>query len=107
MKADEQELEQGRFFAIIAYISILCLAPIIFKKSNKFAVFHGKQGLILFIWEIGALVISIIPLAGGLVWAVSYLLCIIFSIIGMVQAWSGVYWRLPWGLGKLAGELEV
>jgi uncharacterized membrane protein len=107
MRADEQELEQGRFFAVIAYLSVLSLVPIIFKRSNKFAVFHGKQGLILLIWEVGALVVSIIPLVGNLIWALSWLACFIFSVIGMAQAWMGVYWKLPTALGKWAEELEV
>ncbi len=107
MRADGEELEQGRFFAVIAYLSVLCLIPIIFKKSNKFAVFHGKQGLILFIWEVGALVVSIIPLFGKLIWGLSWLICFILSAIGMVQAWLGVYWKLPVSLGKWAEELEL
>ncbi len=107
MKADDEELEQGRFFAVIAYLSILSLVAIIFKKSNKFAVFHGKQGLILFIWEVGALVVSIIPLFGQLILVVSWLLCFILSVIGMVQAGLGVYWKLPGALGKWAEQLEM
>ena len=74
MRASEEELEQGRFFAVIAYLSVLSLVPIVFKKSNKFAVFHGKQGLILFIWEVGALVVSIIPLFGKLILGASWLI---------------------------------
>jgi fumarate reductase subunit D len=107
MRAQDKELEQGRFFAVIAYLGLLCLVPLIFKKSNKFALFHGKQGLILFIWEVGALVVSIIPLFGKLILGLSWLACFLFAVIGMLQAWMGEYWRLPSALGKWAEELEV
>ncbi len=107
MRANDEELEHGRFFAVIAYLGILSLVAIIFKKSNNFAVFHGKQGLILFIWEVGALVVSIIPVVGSLILGVSLLVCFIFSIMGIVQAWLGVYWKLPGALGRWAEQLEL
>jgi len=97
----------GRFFAVISYLSVLCLVPLVFKKSDRFAVHHAKQGLILLVWEVAASVVSILPLVGRLVLTLSWLACFVLSVIGVVQAWAGVWWRLPGVLGKWAEELEV
>jgi len=97
----------GRFFAVISYLSILCLVPLVFKRSDRFAVHHAKQGLILLVWEVAAGVVSILPFVGQLILTLSWLACSILSLIGIVQAWAGVWWRLPGVLGKWAEELEV
>ena len=46
---DEQEVREGKFFAVISYVSFLCIITLILKKSNKFALYHAKQGLVLFV----------------------------------------------------------
>ncbi len=105
--SEQDQIQEGKFFAAIAYLPLLCLVPLIFKRSNPFALFHGKQGLILFIWEVGATVVGMIPLFGNLVYAVSALFCFIFSVIGIIQAALGIYWRLPGALGQWAEQIEV
>ena len=45
----DKEIQEGKMYAVIAYLGILCLVPLLLKKENKFALFHGKQGLVLFI----------------------------------------------------------
>jgi hypothetical protein len=51
-QANDPVVKDGMVFAIVAYIGILCLLPLLLKKDNKFALHHGKQGLVLFIAEI-------------------------------------------------------
>lgn len=105
--SDLEKIQEGKFFAAIAYVPFLCLVPLIFKKSNSFAVFHGKQGLIIFVFEVGATVIGIIPIFGQLVSTIVFLFCFVFSVIGFIQATLGIYWRLPWTLGKWVEQIEV
>lgn len=45
-------VEEGKIYAFLGYWGILFLIPILAKRDNEFAVFHGKQGLVLFILEI-------------------------------------------------------
>ncbi|MBI5788237.1 MAG: hypothetical protein HZA78_05220 [Candidatus Schekmanbacteria bacterium] len=103
----EQQIQEGKFFAAIAYLPVLCLVPLIFKKSNPYAVFHGKQGLILFIWEIGAFVLKIVPLLGGLIYTLSAIACFLLAAFGLIQAALGIYWKLPGVLGKWAQQVEI
>ena len=47
-----KEIEDGKIWAFIGYWWILFLVPLLGKKDNKFALFHGKQGLVLFAFAV-------------------------------------------------------
>jgi len=90
-----QEIEEGRFFALISYISFLCIVSLVLKKDNKFAAYHAKQGLALFVMEVVTLIISILPLLGPVL---KFLGAIIFSLVsiwGIFQVLMGNRARIP------------
>ena len=89
------EIEEGRFFALIGYISLLCLVPLLLKRKNSFAVFHGKQGLVLFILEIASCIIKLIPIVGEVIFILASVLCGILSLIGIVKVLMSEYWEIP------------
>jgi len=93
--AEDKEVQEGKIFAVIGYIGILCLMPLLLKKENKFALFHGKQGLVLFLGEIAIGIISIIPFLGWFIGFLGILICGILSLVGVIQALMGNYWRMP------------
>lgn len=92
---NEQEIRDGRFFAIIAYVSFLCIITLVLKKDNKFALYHARQGLVLFVMEVAAFILSIIPLLGWLIGVFGYALFLLVSIWGILQAGLGIYCRIP------------
>lgn len=106
MAEKEREIEEGKIFAVLGYIFILCLVPLLLKKDNKFALFHGKQGLILFIFEIAALIISAIPLLGWIIGVLALIIFPILSLIGIVRALMGEYWKMPI-FGDLAEKITI
>jgi len=89
-----KDIEEGRFFAIISYIGFFCIISLLLKKDNRFALFHGKQGLALFVLEVATFILSIIPLFGWL-----RILCVVIftltSIWGIMQVLMGNYGRIP------------
>lgn len=102
----QQEINDGKVFAILAYIGILVLIPIFAAKDNKFARYHANQGLILFIGEIIYAIIyqvvAYLVLASfwGLYWLVTILglvglVFLVFAILGIVNAASGKTKELP------------
>ena len=93
--AEDKVVQEGKIFAVIGYLGILCLIPLLFKKENKFALFHGKQGLVIFIGEVALGIISVVPFLGWLVGFFGVLIFGILSLIGIVQALMGNYWRVP------------
>jgi uncharacterized membrane protein len=92
---EEIEIKEGKFFAIISYIAFLSIVTLILKKDNKFALYHAKQGLVLFVMEVAAFILSIIPLLGWLIGIFGYALFLLVSIWAIMQASLGLYCRLP------------
>ena len=99
---DSNDIQQNKVMAVLAYLSWLVLVPIIGAKNSPFARFHANQGLVLAIAEIICWVVLGIlvklPLIGwifGLIEGIFSLVCLIFAIIGIVNAASGRAKELP------------
>ena len=99
----KEDILDGKMYAVLAYLSIFCIVPLIIKKNNPFVLSHGRQGLVLFVAEVGALVISII-----LPWCFRPLLFILFgfSFWGMVTAIRGQFVELPI-IAKIAEKITI
>ena len=92
---EDQVVKEGKVFAILAYIWILCLIPLLVKKENKFAFFHAKQGLVLFIAAVAVGIIGMIPFLGWLIAVLGLMLIPIICLIAIIQVLMGNYWRIP------------
>jgi len=82
-------------YAVLAYLWILCLIPVLMKKDEEFVKFHSKQGLMLFIVEVGIGIIGIIPIIGQFIYVVGMFVCGILSLVGIVQVLLGRKWKMP------------
>jgi uncharacterized membrane protein len=56
----KDDILEGKMYAVLGYLSVFCILPLILKKNNPFVLAHGKQGLVLFVGEAGVLVLSIV-----------------------------------------------
>ena len=99
---DQNDINQNKIMAVLAYISWLVLIPLIFAKDSKFARFHVNQGLVLAISEIiVGLILNVldgIPLIGwifGILGGLLGIVCLIFSIIGIINVVNGQAKELP------------
>ena len=103
---EERIIAEGKIFGVIAYLSILCLVPIVYfstfkmipvlsKKVNKFAIFHAKQGFAIFLLEVALVAINMIPVVGQLIFAGGSLVLFSLSLVGIVQVLRGNYWKCP------------
>jgi uncharacterized membrane protein len=104
-KANEEEkidVESNKYVAALSYLWILCFVPLFLKRNSKFAQFHAKQGLILFIVEVVGPVIFWIPLIGWMLW----IAVLVLAIMGIIQALSGKNWEMP-VLGKYAQKINL
>jgi uncharacterized membrane protein len=113
-KPDAKEIEEGKTYAAIGYLGILFLIPLLAAKDNKFAQFHAKQGMVLFIafiiCAIIASILFIIPiigwfLLGPLAWLIVFIGGVVLAIMGIVKALQGEYWKMP-VLGGWAEQLN-
>ncbi len=119
--AGDKEIEEGKMYAAIGYISILFLVPLLAAKDNAFARFHAKQGIVLTTVAIVAVVVllilmvmfSLVPVLGWAICVILYLVvmavCIgwsVLAIMGLVKALRGEYWKMPL-FGGLAEKTNI
>ena len=84
--------EPNKLFAVLSYINILFVLPYLLCRDDEFAMFHARQGMILFI------VIAVATLLGSLLnlgWIVQ-LLSIYFVLKGAGNAANGKMEPLPY-----------
>lgn len=91
--------------AVLSYIGILFLVPLLVSKDNAFAQFHAKQGLVLFIAEIATSLIAWIPFLGWFVGVICWIMWVILSIMGIMNVLNGKQSPLP-VIGKFAKKLK-
>lgn len=91
----DKEIQEGKLLAALGYMFVLCLLPLLLGKENKFAYHHGKQGLVLFIGEVAALIIGVIPFLGWVICRLAMFIFGLLSIVGIIQALKGKYWKMP------------
>ena len=104
-EAKKKMIEEGKAAAMLGYIPFMCFVPLIKMKDNPFAFRHGKQGLILFIIEIIA-VIFLLPKISDLVWTVVLVLCLAAAVAGIIFSLQGQDWKIPF-IGDWADKLKI
>lgn len=88
----DPDVEANKMIAALSYVWILFLVPLLGKRDSKFAQFHAKQGLILFIIELLAGLIMWFPVFGQLL----MLALIIVAVVGIIKALNGEWWEIPY-----------
>ncbi len=109
----DKTIEDGKIFAFIGYWGLLFLVPLLAKKDNKFALFHGKQGMVLCLAAVALVIIMVIfgfvPILNIIVGILGWLMLLalgVLAIIGMIKALTGEYWKMPI-FGDIAEKLKV
>lgn len=79
------EAQEGLIWGVLAYIYAFCFVPLLFKRDNPFVLFHGRQGLVIFLGEviIAIGVRPIVPFLGNL-------LLIVFAAISLYGIYNVV-----------------
>lgn len=92
---DANDVANNKVMAILAYVGILFLVPLLAAKESPFAQFHANQGLLNFLLMIASSVIMIIPVIGWIVGLILYLVAVVFAIMGIINAVKGEMKELP------------
>ena len=88
----KEDVLDGKIYALLAYLSILCIIPLILKKNNPFVLAHGKQGLVLFIAQTAVWILSIVL---PCLFAPLIFILMALSFLGLIAAIKGEFVRLP------------
>ena len=95
LQTQDMVIEEGKFFAAVGYISLLCFVPLFLKRDNKFAQFHGRQALVLFILEVAASMLKVVPVLGDVIFTLAWVVFGIFSLVAVVRVLMNEYWEMP------------
>ena len=102
--ADPKDVQDNKVMAVLAYLGILVLVPILAAKDSPFARFHANQGLILCIawfacWIAITFLKAIFPFS---FWALFSLLgglvglgTLVLVVLGIINAVNGEMKELP------------
>ena len=100
--ADAADIEQNKVFAIIGYLGILFLVPLLAAPNSRFARYHANQGIVLFIATVVVtgvfFVLGHIPVLGrvfGFVGYLVWLFAFVLMVLGIVNAANGKCQPLP------------
>ena len=92
-QSDVQQINDGKIYAILSYLSILCVIPLAMKKENPFVLKHGKQGLVIFVAEAAVFILHII--LGQWIFQLGMFVLGVLSFIGIIAVLKGEYVKLP------------
>lgn len=92
---DPQDVEKNKVMAILAYI--IFFIPLIAARDSRFAMFHGNQGLVLFLAAVVINIVGgIIPFIGWfIILPFGWIAVLILAIIGIINASKGEMKPLP------------
>lgn len=82
-------IKQDRIFALLSYLWILCIVPLLLEKEDRFVLGHAKQGLVLFIAETIAFILKIFPFFSQHIWNMCLMIFTAVSLYGIFAALSG------------------
>ncbi|MBC8102258.1 MAG: hypothetical protein H7Z41_06700 [Cytophagales bacterium] len=92
---DPADVEKNKVMAIIAYLGILFVVPLLAAKESPFAMYHANQGLMLFLFGVVVGVIGIIPFVGWVVAIAGVIAQLVFLVMGILNAANGQMKPLP------------
>lgn len=87
-KSSKPEVKEGVPFAVLSYILCLWILTFIFKKDNQFALFHARQGIVIFVGNIICFAFMFIPVLGVLFSILQFVL-VITSLYGIYLSLTG------------------
>lgn len=90
--------------AVLSYIPFLCLIPLLQMQDSEAARFHSRQGLILFLIELLAL-LFLIPGLSSLFWKTIIIVALGASVAGIIFGIQGKSYSLPF-IGDWAKKLK-
>lgn len=98
---DQNDIEENKTLAILCYLGILFIIPLLLKPKSRFVKFHAKQGLVLAIgWFIGMVLYPVMGLG-----FIVHIAIVVLSIMGIMNVSEGSMKKLP-VVGDLAEKFN-
>jgi uncharacterized membrane protein len=104
-KKGDIDKDRGVIAAVLSYIPFLCLIPLIQMRENEQARFHSRQGFVLFLIELLA-VLFLIPGLSSLIWKTILVVALGASVAGIIFGLQDKNYKLPL-IGEIAEKLKL
>jgi len=100
---DPADVDKNKIFAVLAYLGILFLVPLLAAKDSRFARYHTNQGVVLFLTAIVAWIGAfMLTFAIAFIPFVKFVGCLIFPAV-----WVGIFVLVVLGIINAAkGECK-
>ncbi|MDQ6991946.1 MAG: hypothetical protein Q9M31_00590 [Mariprofundus sp.] len=86
---------RARILALMSYLGVLCIVPLLMNRDDHYVNFHARQGLILWVWSVLAFLALHLPFLGKWFSSMSLMMVLVFSAIGIVSVLLRKAWRIP------------
>ena len=80
---------------IFSYMGVLCLVPLITNRDDEFVNFHARQGLVIWMWSVLAVMSLYLPGIGKFFFSMSAMAIVVASLIGVASVLFSRAWKLP------------
>ncbi|MBN2483800.1 MAG: hypothetical protein JXD21_06345 [Candidatus Omnitrophica bacterium] len=104
LKFSDKEIREGAGLGALSYIFFLWILVFLFQKDNKFAHYHARQGLVIFVGEVIFAFLAV--LFGSLFSKLGMLLFFILSLVGIYNALTGKPVKIPL-VSDIAAKLVI
>jgi fumarate reductase subunit D len=85
----------SRTLAVMSYLGVLCLVPLVMNRNDSYVQFHARQGVVLWMWEVLAIYTLLVPAVGHVFFRISSIACLVLSVIGVLSVLLGRAWKFP------------
>ncbi|MBQ2841468.1 MAG: zinc-ribbon domain-containing protein [Clostridia bacterium] len=92
---NSDDIIKNKVMAILAYLGLLFLVPLLAAKDSPFARYHTNQGILLFIVQAVGVAATQIPYAGWVAGALVNIFTTALLIVGIINAYNGKAKELP------------
>lgn len=97
--------DRAMIASILSYIPFLCLIPLLQMRDSEQARFHSRQGLVLFLIELLA-ILFLIPGLSSLIWKTILVIALGASVAGIIFGMQGRMYKIPF-VGDIADKLKL
>lgn len=96
-------LDERMLYAVLCYVPLLVIIPLLVRRNDPFLNFHIRQGLVIVAGFVIALIAAwwLSAVGSGL-----FLILVIGDVVALVMALQGRKWKIPL-LGYLAGLFRL
>lgn len=97
------DLDERELYGAMSYVFILVLIPFLKRKDDPFVNFHIRQGMVV---SIGFVLAIIIAAFNSMIGSLLFFVLFVGNVVALVLALQGRRWKIPF-IGTLAEKIRV